>query len=47
MDFRVLGPLEVWRHGAPVTLGKPRERALLALFLLRANELVQRDELIE
>jgi DNA-binding SARP family transcriptional activator len=47
MDFRVLGPLEVWRDGAQIPLGKPRERALLALLLLRANEVVTRDELVD
>jgi DNA-binding SARP family transcriptional activator len=47
MDFRVLGPLEVWRDGDQVPLGKPRERALLALLLLHANEVVGRDELID
>lgn len=46
MDFRVLGPLEVWRDGIKVPLGKPRERALLGLLLLRANEVVPREEMI-
>jgi DNA-binding SARP family transcriptional activator len=47
MDFRVLGPLEVWRDGIKVPLGKPRERAVLALLLLSANEVVPREELID
>lgn len=47
MDFRVLGPLEVWRNGDRIPVGKPRERALLALLLLRPNEVVSRDELID
>ncbi len=47
MDFRVLGPLEVWRDGVRLPLGKTRERALLAFLLLRANKVVPRDELID
>jgi len=47
VDFRILGRLEVWRDGAQVELRKPRERALLALLLLRANEVIARDELID
>jgi DNA-binding SARP family transcriptional activator len=47
VDYRVLGPLEVWRNGDRIRVGKPRERALLALLLLRANEVVPRDELID
>ena len=46
-DFRVLGPLEVHVGGAPVALGGPKQRALLALLLLHANDVVPRDVLIE
>lgn len=46
MEFRVLGPLEVWRDGARISLGKPRQRALLALLLLNANKVVAGDVLI-
>lgn len=45
--FSILGPLEV-RHGAaPVRVGGPRQRALLALLLCNANRVVSRDQLIE
>ena len=37
LDFRLLGPLEVWRKGRPLHLGGKRQRALLALLLLRPN----------
>jgi len=47
LDFRVLGPLEVWRDGALVAIPAPKQRALLSLFLLRANEAVPQDELID
>src|SRR6266571_3932551 len=47
LEFRVLGPLEVWREGRPLRLGGERQRALLALLLLNANEIVSSDRLIE
>ncbi|HEY2320257.1 MAG TPA: BTAD domain-containing putative transcriptional regulator, partial [Solirubrobacteraceae bacterium] len=46
-QFRVLGPLEVSRDGATLRLGGERQRALLALLLIRANELVTTDRLID
>lgn len=47
LEFRLLGPLEVWREGRPLRLGGERQRALLALLLLHANEVVPRERLIE
>lgn len=47
VEFRVLGPLEVARDGQPVPLGGSGARALLAALLLRANEPVASDRLIE
>jgi DNA-binding SARP family transcriptional activator len=46
LEFRLLGPLEVWRQGRPLRLGGERQRALLALLLLHANEVVPRERLI-
>jgi predicted ATPase/DNA-binding SARP family transcriptional activator len=46
-DFRLLGPLEVEREGAVLPVGGPRQRALLAFLLLRANESVGREALID
>jgi DNA-binding SARP family transcriptional activator len=40
MNFGVLGPLAVWRDGREVRLGGARQRGLLALLLVRANEVV-------
>ena len=42
MNFRILGPLEV----DEVVLGGPRQRALLAVLLLHANESVSADRLV-
>jgi class 3 adenylate cyclase/DNA-binding winged helix-turn-helix (wHTH) protein len=47
MDFRILGPLEVLEEGRAVTLGGSKQRALLALLLLHANETLTTDRLIE
>src|SRR5215207_3482887 len=47
LEFRLLGPLEVWRAGRPLRLGGERQRALLALLLLHANEVVPSQQLIE
>jgi DNA-binding SARP family transcriptional activator len=47
VQFRILGPLEVTDADATVPLGGPRQRALLASLLLRPNEVVPRDRLID
>jgi DNA-binding SARP family transcriptional activator len=47
MDFRILGPLEVDDGGRSVELGGARQRALLAILVLRRNEVVSADRLIE
>ena len=47
MEFRILGPLEAWDGGRAVTLGGPKPRALLAVLLLHANEVVPADRLID
>ena len=47
LDFRVLGPLEVRLDGSALELGGRRLRSLLAVLLLRANEVVSSDSLIE
>ena len=47
MDFRILGPLEVAENGQLLALGGASQRALLALLLLHANEVVSSDRLID
>jgi DNA-binding SARP family transcriptional activator len=47
VEFRILGPLEVVQGRRVLTLGGPRQRALLALLLTRANEVVSVDTLID
>jgi DNA-binding SARP family transcriptional activator len=47
VEFRVLGPLEVEDDAGQVRLGGARQRAVLALLLTRANEIVSTDRLID
>jgi YVTN family beta-propeller protein len=47
VDFRILGPLEVEVDGRVLPLGGAKQRALLALLLLHANQVVPRDRLID
>ena len=47
MDFRILGPLEVADGDSLVALPGAKQRALLAILLLRVNEVVSADRLID
>ena len=47
MEFRVLGPLEVLRGRQALSIEAHKPRAVLALLLLHANEIVSRDRLID
>ena len=42
IEFRILGPFEVCDRGQPLELGAGKQRALLALLLLHAGEVVSR-----
>lgn len=47
MDFRILGPLEVYAGGTLVPVGGSKPRGLLAILLLNANVVVSNDRLID
>jgi DNA-binding SARP family transcriptional activator/predicted ATPase len=47
VQFRILGPLEVLDGQRLVELGRPKQRALLAVLLVNANRVVALDRLIE
>src|SRR5919201_3866682 len=47
MEFRILGPLEALEDGRPLALGRLKERVVLAVLLLHANEFVSRERLID
>ena len=47
IEFRLLGPLEVWRGGQQLAVRGAKPRALLAMLLLHAGEAVSTDRLID
>ena len=47
MEFRILGPLEVWEGDRRLPLGGAKHRALLAILILNASRVVATDRLIE
>jgi DNA-binding winged helix-turn-helix (wHTH) protein len=47
MDFRILGPLEVLDDGRRVALGGAKQRGLLALLVIHANETLSTERLID
>ena len=47
VEFRLLGRFEVVEGDRPVALGGPKQRALLAVLLLRRGEAVSSDRLID
>jgi predicted ATPase/DNA-binding SARP family transcriptional activator len=46
-QFSLLGPLSVSSDGEPIALGGQKRRALLAVLLLEANQVVSSDRLID
>jgi DNA-binding SARP family transcriptional activator len=48
VEFRILGPLEVLdAQGRPLALGGPKQRALLAVLLLHAGQVVAVERLVD
>src|SRR3954470_18972624 len=47
MQFRLLGPLEVFTDDGSVDIGSGKRRALLANLLIHANEVVSAERLID
>jgi len=47
MEFRILGPLEVCGEAGPLPLGGAKQRALLAILILHANEVVSAERLLD
>jgi WD40 repeat protein/DNA-binding SARP family transcriptional activator len=47
MRFQLLGPLAVERRGDRLALGGPKQRLVMALLLIRANQVVSADRLID
>jgi len=47
VEFQVLGPICVVDHGSAVSTGSPKQRALLAVLIVHANEAVSIDRIVE
>jgi isopentenyl diphosphate isomerase/L-lactate dehydrogenase-like FMN-dependent dehydrogenase/DNA-binding SARP family transcriptional activator len=47
LDFRILGPIQVNDNGRALSLGGSKRRAVLAILLLHANEVVTVDRLVD
>ena len=47
VQFSLLGPVRAWRGAAEVDLGPNQQRAMVTLLLVRANQFVTTDDLIE
>jgi DNA-binding SARP family transcriptional activator len=47
VDFRILGPVEVWHDGAPVPVTAPMQRAVLTTLLVRPGEMVSVDSMVD
>lgn len=47
MDFRILGPVEVWHNGTHVPVTAPMQRAVLTTLLVRPGEVVSVDSIID
>ena len=47
LEFRLLGPFEVAAHGRVLEIGSAKQRALLAVLVLRLNRVVALDALAE
>ena len=47
VEFRILGPLELWDGHRSLHLGGAKQRSLLAILLTQANQVVATDRLIE
>lgn len=47
VEFRILGPLEVWDGRRRLAPGPPKQRAVLAILLLNANQTVPLRQLVD
>jgi len=47
VQFSLLGPVRAWRSPAELDIGSSRQRAILALLLVRANQLVSVGDMVE
>jgi hypothetical protein len=46
VEFRLLGPVELWIHGRPIDLGPTKNKLLLAVLLMEAGATVSLESLV-
>ncbi|MFI9848374.1 BTAD domain-containing putative transcriptional regulator [Nonomuraea sp. NPDC051941] len=46
MEYRLLGPVELWREGRSISIVGQKQRTLLAILVLNANQVVSHDRLM-
>jgi DNA-binding SARP family transcriptional activator len=46
LDFGILGPLQMTANGAPLVLGTPKQRAVLAMLVMSRNRAVSSESLV-
>jgi DNA-binding SARP family transcriptional activator len=47
VDFRILGPVEVWHDGTHIPVTAPMQRAVLTTLLVRPGEVVSVDSIVD
>lgn len=47
MQLELLGPIRFWRHGEEVSLGPPKQRAVLGLLAGRLGEVVSVEQIVD
>jgi DNA-binding SARP family transcriptional activator/predicted negative regulator of RcsB-dependent stress response len=47
VEFRVLGPIEVYADGVPVSVGGPKPRTMVALLAVHAGRVVSQEQLVD
>ncbi|MFE0150532.1 BTAD domain-containing putative transcriptional regulator [Nonomuraea sp. NPDC059007] len=46
MEYRILGPVDLWRDGRSISIVGQKQRTLLAVLVLKANQVVSHDRLL-
>ncbi|WP_194244028.1 AfsR/SARP family transcriptional regulator [Nonomuraea phyllanthi] len=46
MEYRILGPVDLWRDGRPFPIVGQKQRTLLAVLVLKADQVVSHDRLL-
>src|SRR5205809_27696 len=47
MEYRILGPLEVWADGRQIAVAAAKQRAIVAVLAFQANRVVSNERLVQ